>query len=383
MFQPVFALVSLSVSIAAGASAPPAVRPDVVRVQPGAEAPPPKQLPGAAKPLALGDAAPALGIETWLKGGPVSALEKGTVYVIEFWSPTSAGSAANMPRLTELQKKYQDKGVTVIGIVSKDPRSGLEAGQKAVSERADAIGYAVAWDPDRAAFRTYVEASGSKFLPTTFIVDRAGAVAHIQSGTDSELDKPLSQIVAGTYSIRRAEERGGRTGGAARNGPSGIGVIRGAANRGAWNDMMVAYEALSERDRPAGADEVFDALLLRKKDYRAASDFGRRAVEGVMAQNSRYLNELAWAIVNPANEVEGRDLDLALKAATRADELTGGKNASIIDTVARVHFWKGDLVKAIELQRKSVAAITAGDLPETRDEVEATLREYEQAIKKQ
>lgn len=35
--------------------------------------------------LKAGDAAPALAIETWLKGKPVTAFEPGHVYVVEFW----------------------------------------------------------------------------------------------------------------------------------------------------------------------------------------------------------------------------------------------------------------------------------------------------------
>lgn len=353
----------------------------VVHAQPGTKPTAPSQAAMNTKLLVPGDPAPALELETWLKGSPIPALEKGTVYVIEFWSPTSAGSAANMPRLTEFQKRFDGAGVKVIGIVSKDPRSGLDAAKKAVTERADIIGYSISWDPDRAAFRAYMEASGSKFLPTTFIVNRDGVVALIQSGSNAELEKPLAEIVAGTYSIRRPQERG-RGGGAIGDRPHSIRTIRAAANRGDWSGVIPAYEALPADDKPAGAGAVFDLLLLTKKDYRAASEFGTRAVEGPIAQDSDLLNRLAWTIVDPANEVAERDLDLALKAATRADELTRGLNAAIIDTVARVHFWKGDLAKAVELQKKSVAALGPGERPETREGIEATLKEYEQALKK-
>ena len=53
------------------------------------------------------------------------------------------------------------------------------------------------------------------------------------------------------------------------------------------------------------------------------------------------LNEIAWFIVDEES-IGGRDLDLALRAATRANELNG-RDAAILDTVARVYYQKGDV----------------------------------------
>ena len=43
-----------------------------------------------------------------------------------------------------------------------------------------------------------------------------------------------------------------------------------------------------------------------------------------------------------------------MKAAIRADEPTEGKNAAIIDTLARVHFDMGHIGRAFGLQRIAV-----------------------------
>jgi len=56
-----------------------------------------------------------------LGSGPArDRIEKGRVYIVEFWATTSRESLKLAPHLGELQKKYGDKGVTVVGISRKD-----------------------------------------------------------------------------------------------------------------------------------------------------------------------------------------------------------------------------------------------------------------------
>ncbi|MEE3002017.1 MAG: tetratricopeptide repeat protein, partial [Planctomycetota bacterium] len=66
----------------------------------------------------------------------------------------------------------------------------------------------------------------------------------------------------------------------------------------------------------------------------------------------------------------------ATRWAARADELTEGKDASIIDTLARCYYEQGDLAKAVELQKKAVQIAEPGmvkSLKDTLDEYEAEL----------
>ena len=64
---------------------------------------------------------------------------------------------------------------------------------------------------------------------------------------------------------------------------------------------------------------------------------------------ARALNELAWLLANTDD-----DLDEALECAKRACELVR-KNPSYLDTLARVHFQRGDVAEAIRLQEQVVA----------------------------
>ena len=66
--------------------------------------------------LTIGDEAPAISVSQWVKGDPVDRLDPNKTYVVEFWATWCGPCRVSIPHLTELQKKYKDKGVTIIGV---------------------------------------------------------------------------------------------------------------------------------------------------------------------------------------------------------------------------------------------------------------------------
>ena len=95
--------------------------------------------------------------------------------------------------------------------------------------------------------------------------------------------------------------------------------------------------------------------------------------KAIKTKNSMTLNQVAWTIVDPEGKVEKRDLDLAMKAAQAASDLTDNKDGAILDTLARVYFVKGDKEKAIEIQKKAIASAEG----RMKKELEETLKEYQ------
>ena len=61
-----------------------------------------------------------------------------------------------------------------------------------------------------------------------------------------------------------------------------------------------------------------------------------------------------------------------MRAAQNAATFTQEKDASVLDTLARVHFLRGDVQKAIEFQEKAIAVAAENDKAALR----ATLEEY-------
>src|SRR5271154_4876234 len=99
-------------------------------------------------PLMVGDPAPALSVDKWLKGEPVPAFAQGHVYVVEFWATWCGPCRRAMPHLSELQHRYRND-VTLIGVSVWEPRPNEVA--PFVTKHAAQMDYTVATDDCPAA----------------------------------------------------------------------------------------------------------------------------------------------------------------------------------------------------------------------------------------
>jgi hypothetical protein len=120
------------------------------------------------------------------------------------------------------------------------------------------------------------------------------------------------------------------------------------------------------------------STALKAKEYDRASAAGAALLNDPNG-NEQIWNFVAWSIVDPAGGVEKKDLDLALKAAVKADDASHHGDAAIIDTLARVYATKGDYKKAVELQTKAVSLATE----DMKADIQATLKEYQDSLAKQ
>ncbi len=303
--------------------------------------------PAAAKPAAIepgsltvGNPAPALSIAKWVKNSPVNSFEKGKVYVVEFWATWCGPCIKSMPHLSELQKKYTDKGVTIIGVTSEDPRNNLQGVESMVAKKGDTMGYTVAWDSGRSTSDSYMTAAAQSGIPTAFIVDQNGVIAWI--GSPFVMDEPLEKIVAGKWDIDAARS---------------------------------AFEA----DRASDMAQITFSRALKSKDAAKIIDAAPKLM-AFAGQNPGIYNYIAWGIVDPGRKLDVKSnpklVEIALDAAEKANKATDGKEPGILDTLARVHFVKGDTAKAIEIQTKAVAL---AENEKDKAELESSLKEYQSA----
>jgi thiol-disulfide isomerase/thioredoxin len=152
----------------------------------------------------ISDLAAPLKIDEWVKGKPtVLADGKGkTIYVVEFWATWCAPCRASIPHLTELQRKFKDKGVVFIGISDEKP----DKVKPFVEKMGDKMDYTVAIDKDKGTSEGYMEAYGINGIPHAFIVDKAGRVAWNGHPMD-DLDKRLEDMLSGKYDLTTAKKR--------------------------------------------------------------------------------------------------------------------------------------------------------------------------------
>ncbi len=144
--------------------------------------------PGAS--AKLGDPAPALmGLE-WVKNGPVE-MKPGTVYVVEFWATWCPPCRQSIPHLTELQRKYRDKNVVIVGISTE--KMGVV--KPFVDQRGAEMEYAVAVDSGQTVSAGYMDAFGRNTIPSAFVVDANGKivwVGHPMADMDAVLERTLA-----------------------------------------------------------------------------------------------------------------------------------------------------------------------------------------------
>ncbi len=317
--------------------------------QPGRSRERSTQVQTSSKALMVGDRAPELTIDKWVKGEPITGFEKGKVYVVEFWATWCKPCVESIPHLTDLQNEYRSKGVTIVGVASGDARGNtLDAVQSMVEEQGSAMGYTVAWDADRWTNAAWMKAARQRSIPTAFIINEDGVVAFI--GHPMKIDEPLKRIVARKYDLRSAIE----------NHRKQIEKTEKA---------YVIQEKLDEFARHLQAGETDEAFRL-----------GYELVDGPAKDDAEALNFIAWSLVDPAAELQSPDVGLALKAADRANDLTKNENPFVLDTLARVWFLRGNSNKSVSLQQRALDR--AGADPQLRAELEKRLEEYKGAGKR-
>jgi thiol-disulfide isomerase/thioredoxin len=300
--------------------------------------------------LNIGMKAPDLAIAEWVKGDSVGSFE-GKTNVVEFWATWCGPCIRAFPHLSELQKEHAED-LRIIGVniwdrqrdretreYSESMPELIERVEQFVEGQGDKMGYTVAIEQTDKMAENWMRAAGRNGIPSAFIVDGEGTVAWI--GHPMAMDEPLEQIMAGEWDYETAASE----------------YVTGL-EEGYWYQHLMGL--LSNADTAERGYKLGYALLRTP-----------------LAENPAMLNAVSWNILT-SDRIPVRDLDMAIAVAAVACEQTAWEDASIIDTLARGHFDKGDVAKAVELQGRAVAA--AGDSPMAAD-LKQTLERYRAAAK--
>jgi cytochrome c biogenesis protein CcmG, thiol:disulfide interchange protein DsbE len=118
------------------------------------------------RPPRIGTAAPDFTVQDGDRKVTLSEL-RGKVVVLNFWATWCAPCVEEMPSLVQLQQRFKDKGITVVG-VSVDVDA--DAYHKFLKDYK--IDFVTVRDPDEKTANLY----GTFKWPETYIIDRNGIV---------------------------------------------------------------------------------------------------------------------------------------------------------------------------------------------------------------
>ncbi|SDG43189.1 AhpC/TSA family protein [Bradyrhizobium sp. Rc2d] len=145
--------------------------------------------------------APPIKVENWLRGEPLTSFQPGKVYIVEFWATWCGPCAAVMPHLVELQEKYKDSGLEVLGVAAYEEAATADEARTSLdawlTDKFSNLNYRIGFDSTGEMNKLWMDSSFSVGIPTSFVVDRDGHIAFIAH--PMQLDDVLPKVLNGSW----------------------------------------------------------------------------------------------------------------------------------------------------------------------------------------
>ena len=141
----------------------------------------------------VGDRAPEFGgIDAWINGGPLTmAGLRGSVVLIDFWTYTCIN---NYPFLKDMQAKYADKGLVIVGVHSPEFEFEKSYENVVAATIKDDLVWTMAQYNDFITWRRY----DNRYWPSEFLIDKDGVVryTHIGERAYAETEIAIQELLA-------------------------------------------------------------------------------------------------------------------------------------------------------------------------------------------
>jgi len=292
----------------------------------------------------VGDAAPELRVSEWIKGEPISRFERGHVYVVEFWATWCGPCIFAMPHLSEVQRQYMDKGVTVIAVDVLD--EDLDAARALIKKMGITVENRVAIDANTTGEKAGVMAKAwlgdNRAIPRCVIVDRDTKIAWI--GHPMRVDGPLQAVVAGTYHAAKQAEIDRKF--------EDLDRELGEAKRDKqWQRVLAILDQMHTVDpfsTPLNYTTRLKALI-ELGDYSVANKFAKELVSE--SSDLRLIGQLVGQLLG-APDKSKLDMDFVLAMARKASRNGESDDPVALSALARAFEAKQDKAAAIKVWTK-------------------------------
>jgi thiol-disulfide isomerase/thioredoxin len=149
---------------------------------------------GCSSDALTGMTAPPFVLEE-ISGAKVSSKDlAGKVVIIDFWATWCPPCLMTIPELVDLQRKYKDKGLSVVGISVDDPEKVTDRDLVAFRE-AKKINYPIV-RANAKVVQDYFADDPNMAIPTMFLVDRQGKISEKKVGfSPGSLEKSVRKLL--------------------------------------------------------------------------------------------------------------------------------------------------------------------------------------------
>jgi thiol-disulfide isomerase/thioredoxin len=135
------------------------------------------------------------GIDHWINSKPLTMAQlRGKVVLLEFWTYSCINCVHVMPYVKQWHKRYQDKGLVVIGVHTPEYAEEKILGNVQSAVKRFGIEYPVAQDTNYETWNAY----NNRFWPALYLIDRDGRVAydHFGEGAYAQTEARIQQLLA-------------------------------------------------------------------------------------------------------------------------------------------------------------------------------------------
>lgn len=330
--------------------------------------------------LKIGDPAPSIKVQAWVRGEPITQFEKGKVYVIDFWATWCGGCIASFPHISAVAEKYKDQ-VRFISVDSyeeagenkgKDPVAIVREFLKTPQGQKLTIDVAVD-GLSKNMYNSWINPLRRQGFPTTFVINQEGKIAWIDVNLD-HLDWVIGQVLAKTWDLDKAasvmQKKDAIEDMMLKTFKEQGGLYKEGQDKKSWETILSASEAF-EKQFPDRKDAVafFKFMALSVLDKAKIPDLLEEMADDPLC---RYLNMSdAAGLTLQRADLTKRDFAAIAKVEERLllNEFAtigynGGKSISAYEQLASTYEKAGNLAKAAESVKKAIEMAIDQKAPE-------------------
>jgi thiol-disulfide isomerase/thioredoxin len=338
----------------------------------------------AKEPLTIGSAAPPLKIEHWITDGagkfrPIQKFETGKVYVIEFWATTCGPCVQSIPHLADLQDKYADQGVQIIGVTSEAidevndfmTSRALDTRGKPTTIGDLAKKYSLTADPDGSTDVDYMLAAKQDSIPVAFIVGKDTKIEWF--GHPMEMDDILEDVVKGKWDRKKYKEE-----------------------QDFYVEIQSTISKLARQKKFDEAVKALDDFLTRTDDPRIQFVLNKSKIDmqvragtsvkdspavfatlfGLCKEEPMFAQDVAWTsyelfLQDQLTDRTTISAGIAAMKAAIVQVTDNSMKSNMFDTLSHLQYVSGQLDEAIASQAQAIALGNPGQ----KEEFEGFLRE--------